>query len=161
MIMERIPWLEDDDVFEERFRSSTRMDSVVVKVESSDEVFDSSNPCYLPFLRNPKPPYFPFPWGEQRWLEWMETPMAKTPGPKKVSWADQGGRDPKKCKYVYGPLKSCLTHAPKPTVNRFDEEHGTTPVFYNQWREYVRNTPAEPAGPSFWSDPVQALKTRP
>ncbi|KAK9970072.1 hypothetical protein ABG768_026040 [Culter alburnus] len=124
--------------------------------------FDLLNPRprYFPFTDVPKPAYFPLPWGVQRCWEWLETPMAKTSGPKTVTWRDQSVKNPKRHKYMYGPLEGCLKQPEKKTLNRFTEKP-RKPLYYNAWYEYIRDTnrsPPEPTEPTFRSDPVLMTK---
>lgn len=124
--------------------------------------FDLENPKprYSPFTTVPRPDYLPMPWGEQRWREWLETPISKTSGPKTVTWADQSYYKHKKHKHVWGPLKGCIKKPEDKTYNRVVETP-RKPGLYNAWHEYIRDSyrsPPEPAKPTFRSDPVLMTK---
>ena len=126
---------------------------------SKKGVFDSSNPLKYRQIDNPNPSYFPFPWGEKRWKEWMETPMSKSADQKKVTFLDQpGSLDFKNRPYWCGPLNSALKPPPNPLTRNDDPL--TANVFHNEWLEYVRNTVKKPKR-SFRSALHQALETRP
>lgn len=126
---------------------------------SKEGVFDSSNPLNYRPNDNPNPWYFPFPWGEKRWKEWMETPESKSADPKKVTFLDlPGSLDFKNHKNRFGSLDSCLKLPPNPLTR--NDDHLTPNVFHNEWREYVRNTVKKPKR-SFRSALLQALETRP
>lgn len=123
------------------------------------EFFDENpRPRYEPFTGVRKPYYFPMPWGEHRWKEWSKTPMASTPGPRRVYWADIARKEPRENVCNQHEPKSCFIQRMS-IVSRYTEK-STKPQGPNARSAYVSHPPTPPEDSEYREEEPQGKRVR-